>query len=260
MWRLRTPSSEPYPLPVMLILSSNRLFPERSFDAAERELMDEDQPVSPALISDLQNLQRLNRWFGSYALIDYFLQRWFRPGNQVFLLDLCTATADIPRYIVDWGRARAVAIRIDAVDFQASTLELAEAQCAPYPEIKLICADVMRFRPERAYDYVFCSLALHHFNDADAVALLRRARMFARKAVLIADIERSDFSIIGIYLLTELVFRQRMTRHDGRLSMRRAFAAAEFRALAVRAGWQRFGYRRFPVARHAIWLENFHVT
>jgi SAM-dependent methyltransferase len=241
-------------------MSSNRLFPERSFDAAERELMDEDQPVSPELISDLQNLQRLNRWFGSYTLIDHFLQRWLRPGNQVSLLDLCTATADIPRYIIDWGRARAVTLRIDAVDFQASTLAVAEAQCAAYPEIKLICADVTRFRPETAYDYVFCSLALHHFNDAEAGALLRRARMFARKAVLIADIERSDFSIIGIYLLTEFVFRQRMTRHDARLSMRRAFSGAEFRALAAQAGWQGFGYRRFPVARHAIWLENFRMT
>jgi SAM-dependent methyltransferase len=244
----------------MLSLFSNRLFPERRFDAAERELMDEDQPVSPELISDLQNLQRLNRWFGSYALIDCFLQRWLRPGDQVSLLDLCTATADIPRYIVDWARARAVAIRIDAVDFQASTLALAKSQCAPYPEIKLICADVTRFRPDTAYDYVFCSLTLHHFSDADAVALLRRARMFARKAVLIADIERSDFSIIGIYLLTELVFRQPMTRHDARMSMRRAFTGAELRALAAKAGWQGFGYRRFPVARHAIWLENFCVT
>ncbi|MBV9997765.1 MAG: methyltransferase domain-containing protein [Verrucomicrobia bacterium] len=241
-------------------MSSNWLFPERSFDAAERELMDEDQPISPELICDLHNLQRLNRWFGSYALVEHFLRRWFRPGHRASLLDFCTATADIPRYIVDWGRARAVAIRVDAVDFQASTLALAEAQCACYPEIRLIRADVTRFQPEAAYDYVFCSLALHHFSDAQAVALLRRARMFARKAVLIADIERSDLSLLGIYLLTELAFRQRMTRHDARMSMRRAFAAAEFRALARQAGWQHFGYRRFPVARHAIWLENPGVT
>jgi hypothetical protein len=44
------------------------------------------------------------------------------------------------------------------------------------------------------------------------------------------------------------------------MSMRRAFAGAELRALAAQAGWQRFGYRRFPVARHAIWLENLYVT
>jgi hypothetical protein len=239
---------------------SNWLYPARSFDAAERELMDEDQPVSPELVGDLRNLQRLNRWFGSYALVEHFLRRWLRPGQRVSLVDLCTATADIPRRIVDWGRAHAVTVRIDAVDFQASTLALAEAQCAAYPEIRLICADVTRFRPETPYDYAFCSLALHHFDDAAAVTLLRHARMLARKAILIADIERSDFSIIGIYLMTELFFRQRMTRHDARMSMRRAFTGSELRALAARAGWQRFGYRRFPVARHAIWLENLYAT
>ena len=241
-------------------MPSNRLLPERRFDAAERELMDEDQPVSPELISDLQNLQRLNRWFGSYALIDFFLQRWLRIGDQVSLLDLCTATADIPRRIVDWARARAVAIRVDAVDLQASTLSVAEAQCAAYPEIRLICADVARFLPETAYDYAFCSLALHHFSNDDAMTLLRRIRTFARKGVLVADLERSDFSIIGIYLLTEFAFRQPMTRHDARMSVRRAFAGAELRALASQAGWRRFGYRRFPVARHAIWLENLCAT
>lgn len=222
--------------------------------------MDKRQPVSPELVEDLHSLQQLNRFFGSYALIEHFLHRWIRPGDQVSLLDLCTATGDIPRLIVDWARARAVAIRIDAIDFQASTLAVAEPECAGYPEIKLIWADAFHFVPEAAYDYVFCSLSLHHFSAGGAVALLRRVRAFARKAVLIADLERSDFGVIGIYLLTQFIFRQQMTRHDGRMSMRRAFSATELQALATQAGWQRFGYRRFPVARHAIWLENLHLT
>jgi SAM-dependent methyltransferase len=241
-------------------LTANRLFPRRNFDAAERELMDEHQPVSPELTEDLRNLQQLNRCFGSYALVEHFLKRWIRPGERLSLLDLCTATGDVPRFVIGWAQARAVTIRIDAVDFQASTLAIAAAECAGYPEIKLICADVMRFVPEAAYDYVLCSLALHHFSDGDAVMLLRRIRNFARKAVLVADIERSDFSVIGIYLLTEFFFRQPMTKHDGRMSMRRAFSAAEFRFLATQAGWQAFGYRRFPVARHAIWLESLHLA
>ena len=221
---------------------------------------DERQPLSPELSADLRSLQRLNRYFGSYALIEHFLRRWVRPGAQVSLLDFCTATGDIPRLIVDWAQARAVRIRIDAVDFQPSTLALAKIECAAYPEIRLICADVMRFVPEALYDYVICSLALHHFSDDGAVMLLGRMRRFARKGVLIADIERSDFSIIGIHLLTEFFFRRPMIKHDGRLSMRRAFSTAEFNSLAVQAGWKGFCYRRFPVARHAIWLENLHLT
>ena len=45
--------------------------------------MDRPQPVSAALISDLENLRTLNRYFGSYRLIRFFLRRWIRPGDKL---------------------------------------------------------------------------------------------------------------------------------------------------------------------------------
>jgi len=46
-----------------------------------------------------------------------------------------------------------------------------------------------------------------------------------------------------------------MTRHDARLSAERAFSFTEMRDLALRAGWQNFGHKRFRFARQAIWFE-----
>jgi ubiquinone/menaquinone biosynthesis C-methylase UbiE len=235
---------------------TNWFLPQREFDPEKRELMDENPPWSAALAQDLHNLQSLNQWFGSYALIDRFLRRWFRPGQSLTVLDLCTATADIPRRIVDHARARAVAVQVDALDAQPATLTLAARECATYPEIRLVEADAIRWQPEVRYDFVFCSLALHHFAVPEAIALLRRMRLAARRAALVADLERSDLGLIGIYLLTQLVYRHPMTRHDGRLSMRRAFSGREFMQLANEAGWQNARYGRFPVARQAIWFEN----
>jgi hypothetical protein len=235
---------------------TNWFLPQREFDPGKRELMDEDPPLSAALSQDLQNLQSLNRWFGSYALIDRFLHRWFRPGQSLTVLDLCTATADIPRRIVDYARARAITVRVDALDAQSATLALAARECSAYPEIRLVEADVTQWRPEARYDFVFCSLALHHFPVPEAIALLRRMRSAAHRAALVADLERSDLGLIGVYLLTKLLYRQPMTRHDGRLSMRRAFSGWELLELAKQAGWQGARYGRFPIARHAIWLEN----
>jgi hypothetical protein len=74
--------------------------------------------------------------------------------------------------------------------------------------------------------------------------------------ILFADIERSDLGIFGIYALTTLVFRESMTRFDGRLSMRRAFSFSEMESLARAAGWRGFGHRRFPFCRQAIWKET----
>jgi ubiquinone/menaquinone biosynthesis C-methylase UbiE len=219
-------------------------------------MMDRPQPASAELRANLENLQRLNRYFGSYALVLHFLRRWFRPGNAVRVIDFCTGSGDIPRFVVTWCRAYDVGIQITAVDFQPATLELAMEKSRSYPEITFAVSDVFEFAPAGPVDFVFCSLALHHFADDAAIRLLQHARSIARRGVMVADLERSDFGIAGIYLLTSLVFREPMTRFDARLSFRRAFSFAELSRLASAAGWQEFGHRRFPVCRQAIWLES----
>ena len=219
-------------------------------------MMDRPQPVSAHLAVDLANLRRINRHFGSYALIRHFLRRWLRPGDTASILDLCTASADIPRFVVDWARRAPVSVRVVGVDFRESTLEIARRESWHYPEIELVCANVLEFEPAETFDMVFCSLALHHFSDRDAELLLRRVRKFATRGLLVADIARSDFGVLGIYALTATLLREPMTRFDARLSMKRAFSVAELRALAAKAGWKDFGHRRFPVSRQAIWLEK----
>jgi SAM-dependent methyltransferase len=230
---------------------TNFLYPQRFFDPCNLELMDRPQPVSSQLLIDLQNLEKLNRYFGSHALVLRFLKRWARAGESVRIIDLCTGFGDIPRRMVDWCRKNAVTVRIAAVDSQAATLELAET--AGYPEISFVRADVFEF--EEPADLVFCSLALHHFSDDKAGELMRRIKQMASRAVLISDLERTDLGILGIDFLTATLFRQPMTRHDARLSIRRAFSFREMHRLAEEAGWERFGHARFPVCRQAIWLE-----
>jgi SAM-dependent methyltransferase len=235
---------------------TNFFVPARTFDVTTVEMMDRPQLVSAELLVDLQNLQQLNRHFGSYRLVRYFLARWFRPGSSITAIDLCTGFGDIPRFIVDWCRANNVAVQITAVDFQPATLELARERSRSYHEITFTVSDVLEFAPVNPADFVFCSLALHHFADDPAIQLLRRAQSLAGRGVLIADLERSDFGIAGIYLLTSFLYREPMMRFDARLSFRRAFSFSEMREIALAAGWERFGHRRFPICRQAVWLES----
>jgi SAM-dependent methyltransferase len=235
---------------------TNFFQPHRKFDPAVTEIMDRPQPVSDDLRLDLDNIEKLNRRFGSYDLIRHFLGRWIFPGDSVSLLDLCTGSGDIPRCIIDWSRAQNAIARVHAIDFQPSTLSIAEAKSVLYPEITYEAADVLRFTPAQPFDIVICSLALHHFAFPDAVNLLHRIRSFARRGVVVADLARTDFGMVGIYFLTSLLVRHPMNKFDARLSMRRAFSFHELAAAAAAAGWSGFGHRRFPVSRQAIWLEG----
>ncbi len=94
----------------------------RQFDPDIREWMDLDQPVSPALERDLDNLVTLNRVFGSHALVRKFLHRHLDRSQAWHILDLATGAGDLPRLIAAWAHERRIEVRIDAVDFQRSTL------------------------------------------------------------------------------------------------------------------------------------------
>jgi 2-polyprenyl-3-methyl-5-hydroxy-6-metoxy-1,4-benzoquinol methylase len=228
---------------------------KRAFDPAEPELMDRPQAVSDELRVDLRNLRALNRWFGSYRLVRHFLEKWIRPGDNLRVVDLATGSGDIPRLIADHARKVGAQVQIDAVDFQESTLSIARELSADYPEIAFNHADVLEFGAPQTYDVVFCSLALHHFSELDAIRLLRRCREISRGRILVADLRRGPLASAGVWLLTALIFREPMTRVDARLSAARAFSFSELRQLAVQAGWQHFSHERFQLARQAIWNE-----
>jgi 2-polyprenyl-3-methyl-5-hydroxy-6-metoxy-1,4-benzoquinol methylase len=228
---------------------------ERQFNPVELELMDRPQPVSPELERDLENIRQLNRWFGSYTLISMFLSRWIKPGSCLRIVDLATGSGDIPRLIAECGRKIGAELRIDALDRQSATLEIAQKLSVPYPEISFVEGNILEWRPAEPYDVVFCTLALHHFSDDDAVRVLQSCRELSRKFVLVSDLRRSWMATIGVHLLTATVFREPMTKHDARLSIARAFSFSEMNQLAQRAGWTNFGHKTFPFARQAIWLE-----
>ncbi len=228
---------------------------KRQFEAAEPELMDRADASPADLEAALESLRRLNRYFGSHRIVEQFLRRWMKQGDRLRVLDLATGSADIPRLVAEHARRVGAEVQIEAVDFQPATIETARLLSSGYPEIICTCADVLSFSAPEPFDIVICSLALHHFSDEDAVRLLRRCRDLSRAFVLISDLRRGVLAAAGVYLLTALIFRDRMTREDGRASARRAFSLQELKALARRAGWQKFGAARFRFARHAIWLE-----
>ena len=230
---------------------------KRSFDPAVLEMMDRPQPVSAELERDLERLRQLNRWFGSHRLVLNFMRRWIKPHTRTRIVDLATGSGDIPRLIANYARGIRAQVEIDAFDRQSATLEIARKLSSGYPEIYYREADILEWNAVETYDIALCTLALHHFSDKDAVSVLRRCRQLSRRFVLVSDLRRGILLRTGVYLLTTMIFREPMTRHDARLSAARAFSFTEMRDLALRAGLNNFAQQKFRFARQAIWLENF---
>jgi 2-polyprenyl-3-methyl-5-hydroxy-6-metoxy-1,4-benzoquinol methylase len=228
---------------------------KRRFDPAVQEIMDLPQPVSGELEEDLHNLRQLNRFFGSYALVHRFLRQWIPPGASLRVIDLATGSGDIPRLVAQFARKLGASVKIDAIDGQEATLEIARRLSSGYPEISFHHGDIRSWGDASSYDIVLCSLVLHHFDETDAVRVLARAAALSRGHVLVSDLRRGFLATAGVFLLTALVFREAMTKHDGRLSAARAFSSGELVQLAERAGWREFQHGNFPWARQAVWLD-----
>lgn len=244
---------------------------KRHFDPSQPELMDQAVLVggkpTQELERDLANLRWLNRHFGAVSLVQFFLNRWFSNRDPeapaLRILDLATGEGDLPREIVVWCRARNISLQIDAVDLNEATLSVAKERSQDFPEIRFHQGDIRSWgdssqnNPSR--DLILCSLALHHFSQEDAVQVLRNAQLLASgnesARLLVADLERSIFGTVGIWLLTSFFLREPMTVHDARLSISRAFSFGELGDLAVEAGWTNFRQKSFPVTRQAIWIE-----
>ena len=127
---------------------------KRKFDPAVLELMDRPQPVTRELERDLANIRSLNRRFGSYRQVRHFLRLWLKPNEKARILDVSTGSGDIPRLIVDFARSGNVSVRVDAIDQQASTIEIARRLSNDYPEIEFSCANLFAWKPSQPYDIV----------------------------------------------------------------------------------------------------------
>lgn len=214
----------------------------------EPELIDQ-QSLDPAeLDRSLGEVWQVNRYLGGNALLKGHLSRMLQGARgRVSLLDVATGSADIPLALLDWGRRRGLDLAVTAVDINPQMVELARRRTAGAPAIRIAQADGRRLPyPDAHFDVAMCNLALHHLDDAGAADLLREMDRVSRVGWVVADLERRTLAYWGARLLARVVWRSPLTRHDGPLSVRRAFTAAEVRRLVGLAGVSAEVHRHFP--------------
>ncbi len=213
----------------------------------------------------LAAVRRTNRWYGGRRLALRFVEPFAAAiaHRPLTILDVATASGDIPAAIVRWARARDLGVRITALDINSTILSAARRTTIGLPEISLLRGNAMALPfPDRSVDLVICALALHHFSFDQAVAVLREIDRVARAGFVVNDILRSWGAYLGAIADTWVLSANRLARHDGPLSVRRSFTWPEFHALVraagltgveiLRHGLQRAVLVRWPAPRSAI--------
>ena len=215
-----------------------------------REIL--DGPVAPdVLAASLGDLDRLNAWFGGYALT---LTRLRRAAARVpatrplVVVDVGGGDGGFARRVVRWGRRTRRAVRVVVVERDPATLARARAACAGLSEILLVGGDAAALPlAEDSADVVTASLTLHHLEPDAAAACLAGMAAAAHRVAVVNDLLRSRLALGLVWVVTRALRLHPVSRHDGPLSVRRAYSAAELRVLAGRAGLARVVVRRYPL-------------
>ena len=209
--------------------------------AHTHELLDGPLDDPAALRGNLRDLAWINRRLGgtraSRRAVDGLLGR--RSGPHT-LLDVGTGAADIPMALIAATASTGRPLRVTAVDSRVEVLDAArdvDSRLAAAPELQLVVGDGRSLPwPDRAFDVVHASLVLHHLEPADAIAFLVEASRVARHGVVVNDLVRARHHWLGARALLALTTRNRYTRHDGPLSVQRAYTRVERRALLAAGG------------------------
>jgi SAM-dependent methyltransferase len=187
------------------------------------ELMDHAPPEVAR--RNLEDLVRINRNFGGHSVLKQMVNRVLEKDERFSLLDIGAASGDTARVL----QAAYPGATITSFDYNVVNL-----QAAPRPKL-LGDAFALPFRPA-SFDYVICSLFLHHFADEEIVGLLRNFYAVARRGLFISDLQRSIFPYYFLPI-TRLIYKwDWITVHDGMISVRAAFRKGELLRLAREAG------------------------
>jgi predicted nicotinamide N-methyase len=228
---------------------------ELSITSIGAELLD-DPAADPATVAEsLRNIARANRWFGGAAAVRFGLTRTLSelpPGTALSLLDLGTGFGDLPRVAVRWGAARGLRIMPIGLELNRVAAALATARGLA---TAIACAGAPPIR-DKSVDVILLSQVAHHLTAASVVRLFRTCDRLARRAVIVADLQRHALAAPSFWCGARLLRFDRVTVADGVTSIRRGFSRHELLSLMAQAGVTGRVDRRRGFRLVATWLPR----
>ena len=195
------------------------------------EIMDDLTQPAHEFDAAYRELKVVNERLGGIRAIERFLPR----GSNLLMLDVASGGCDVGEALLDHSSSRVVSL-----DLNARGLKFAKRT---WP----VAGDALRlpFR-DRSFDVAMASLFFHHLSEEDCPRVLAEMWRVSRQRVLVNDLHRHAVAYFSFQVLATLFSKSRMVRHDGPVSVRRAFHPDELLRIAERAGVPARVHRSFP--------------
>jgi 2-polyprenyl-3-methyl-5-hydroxy-6-metoxy-1,4-benzoquinol methylase len=210
------------------------------------ELMDAEDLPAADYAAVLADLAKVNRLTLSARPTLGFLKRALAERKRFRLLDVGFGQGDMLRAIAGWAAKRGIAAELVGIDLNPNSAPAAQAVTPATMTIDYRTGDYADLGGG-GWDFVISSFVTHHMSDPQLIAFLRFMEAESRIGWLVNDLHRHGFAYRGFPILATLMRWHPIVRHDGQLSIARAFRRDEWAALLAQARiTQARIVRRFP--------------
>ena len=184
----------------------------------------------------LREIAFINRYLGDgRALKETLLARIEKNDLREFsVLDVGCGSGELLQMISEFAEQADRKASLTGID-----LNPISSQTTRDKQITSIQGDALQLPfADDSFDYAISSLFFHHLADEQIVVALQEMSRVARRRVVVIDLHRDPVAYVG-YKLFCFVFRiSELVRHDGSLSIKKGFVAAELRDISREAGMQ----------------------
>lgn len=214
----------------------------------QAELLDLNVGSLDDVRENLREMWQLNRWLGGVNALTSHLLPMLQDRSETTVLDLGTGGAEIPIFLTNWADRKQIRLQVIGVDWSTRNLFTAKNNIERKASIQLMQADALRLPlAESSVDIVISSLFMHHFTPDELINLLQKAFHASKRGIVMSDLVRGYMPLMAFKLISPIFARNWLTRHDGNLSIYRAYTPHEIIRLAHVAGLEAARvYTHFP--------------
>jgi ubiquinone/menaquinone biosynthesis C-methylase UbiE len=209
------------------------------------ELLDTDNGSAAEISASLDDLRRINSWFGGIATTEEMIGRVARKAesSSLSLLEVAAGAGYVPETVQTRLQRRGVNLQVTLLDRAASHLSSAN---------RAVAGDALALPfLDSSFDLTSCTLFVHHLSPQELVRFVDEALRVCRVAVLINDLVRHPLHLSLVYAGMPL-YRSRLTRHDAPASVRQAHTPKEIQTLLAQTQAARVEIHRHYLFRMGV--------
>lgn len=205
----------------------------------EPELMDGDEVTPAEYAACMRDLARVNTVTLARRPTLAFIDRLLRAtsGDRALtIMDVGFGGGDMLRTIHRLVRRRGREARLIGVDLNPRSEAVAAAFTPAAMRIAYHTGDYATWPDSDPIDVVISSLVTHHMTEGEIIRFLQWMEARARLGWVVNDLHRHWFAFHGFRLLATVMRWHPFVRHDGPVSIARAFRKDDWRRLLGLAG------------------------